>query len=108
MKKVSKIKKLLGLRIKELRGKKGYSQQKLAELVNIDQRNISNIECGNTFPSKCFMELALALDVELKDMFDFSHLELDIKQMRQTIKNELKNLTDDNIRIIYRLIKSMK
>ena len=54
------------------------------------------------------MELALALDVELKDMFDFSHLELDIKQMRQTIKNELKNLTDDNIKIIYRLIKSMK
>lgn len=105
---MKEIKRLLGLRVRELRIKKGYSQQKLAELVNIDQRNVSNIECGNSFPSKCLLELACALGVELSEMFDFSHLELDCKKMKQVIKEELNNLSDENIKIIFRLIKSMK
>ena len=105
---MKEIKRLLGLRVRELRIKKGYSQQKLAELVNIDQRNVSNIECGNSFPSKCLLELACALAVELSEMFDFSHLELDCKKMKQVIKEELNNLSDENIKIIFRLIKSMK
>ena len=108
MGKTDKVKKLIGLRIKELRIKKGYSQQKLAEIVNIDQRNVSNIECGNSFPSKCLLELAWALNVELSEMFDFSHLEMDCEKMKQVIKDELNNLSDENIKIIFRLIKSMK
>ena len=105
---MKEIKRLLGLRVRELRIKKGYSQQKLAELVNIDQRNVSNIECGNSFPSKCLLELAYALGVELSEMFDFSHLELNCEKMKQVIKDELNNLSDENVKIIFRLIKSMK
>ena len=43
------IKKLLGLRIKELRKMKKMSQQVLAEKANIDQRSLSHIECGDNF-----------------------------------------------------------
>ena len=42
----------IGEKIKELRKNQGLSQQQLAELANIDQRSLSHIECGNTFPSK--------------------------------------------------------
>ena len=49
---MNRIKELLGRRIKELREKRGYTQQQLAEKIGIDQRNLSKIECGITFPSK--------------------------------------------------------
>ena len=45
------IKKLLGQRIKELRTKKGYTQEQLTEKLNIGQRTLSKIERGNTFVS---------------------------------------------------------
>ena len=64
------IKYYLGQRIKELRKIKGLSQQELAEIANIDQRSLSHIECGDTFPSKSLFELAEALDVDLKDLFE--------------------------------------
>lgn len=56
------IKKLLGKRIKELRKAQGISQQQLAELANIDQRNLSHIECGDTFPSRVLLEISSALN----------------------------------------------
>ena len=102
------IKKLLGKRIRELRNTKGYSQQKLAEMINIDQRSLSYIECGKDFPSKCIFSIVKALGVEISELFEFSHLEINLTGMKEYIKKNVDNLTDENIKIIYRLIKSMK
>ena len=43
------IKVLLGKRIKELRNKRGFTQEFLAEKIGVGQRNLSKIECGNNF-----------------------------------------------------------
>lgn len=102
------IKYLLGLKIKELRNKKGYSQQQLAELINIDQRNLSNIECGNTFPAKSLMTIAKVFNVTLPELFDFNYLAKNNKDMKKYITQNIDNLTEENIKIIYRLIKSMQ
>ena len=40
------IKTLLGKRIKELRQKRRYTQEKLAEMANIEIPSLSNIENG--------------------------------------------------------------
>lgn len=101
------LKKLLGTRIKELRRKRGITQEKLAELINIDQRNLSNIECGITFPSKSLVSIAKALEVELKDLFDYEHANITITEMKQTIISSLEKLDDREIQTIFRLIKSM-
>ncbi len=45
------MKKLLGKRIKEIRNKRGLTQEKLAELVEINTPNISYIENGKFYPS---------------------------------------------------------
>lgn len=105
---MEKIKKLLGKRIKELRLAKGVSQQQLAEKSNIDQRSLSHIECGDTFPSKALLDISKALDVELKDLFDYEHHKLNIEEMKDFIAKNLSQLTDENIKILYRLIKSMQ
>ena len=43
------IKKELGIKIKRMRAKRGLTQEKLAELVDISQRTLSGIENGENF-----------------------------------------------------------
>lgn len=101
------IKHMLGKRIKELREKRGLTQQQLSELAGIDQRNLSKIECGVTFPSKSLAEIAKALDITLPHLFEFDHVDLTSDCMKELIKEKLDELSDDYIRIIYRLILTM-
>jgi len=102
------IKKLLGKRIKELRKAQGVSQQQLAELANIDQRNLSHIECGDTFPSRALLEIAAALNIELKDLFDFQHLEMNTATMSDYIKNNINYLRQDDLTAVYRMVRSLR
>ena len=102
------IKILLGKRVKELRKKLGISQQELADIINVDQRNLSNIECGISFPTKTLLDIAQALKVELIELFNFEHHKLTFDEMKIYINSELNNLEEENVKIIYKLIKSMK
>lgn len=64
-----------GKRIKELRKRKGYTQEQIAEIVGIEPPNISKLEKGIHFPQPENIErLASALDVKVNEMFDFEHL----------------------------------
>ena len=102
------IKKLLGKRIKELRRAKKFSQQDLADKANIDQRSLSHIECGDNFPSKSLLDIANALDISLVELFDFAHLEVSTNEMVNYIKDGISNLSEQNIQILYRVMKSLK
>lgn len=101
------IRTLLGRRIRELRQAKNLSQQELAEQIGIDQRNLSNIECGNTFPSRSLTRLAKALNIDLQELFDFEHYTTDESYMREYIQNNLNSLSPADLKTVYRLIKSM-
>ena len=65
------IKLRFGNRIKELRKQKGFSQEKLANLADIDRTYLPTIEKGERNVSIEVVErLAKALDVKVKDLFD--------------------------------------
>lgn len=102
------IKKLLGKRIKELRKARQITQQDLAEMIDIDQRTLSAIECGTNFPTKNFIKIAKVLNVDLKDLFDFSHVQITNSQKIEKIVEALQNLSEHDLNIVYRLIKSMQ
>ena len=102
------IKKLLGKRIKELRKAQGISQQQLAVLANIDQRNLSHIECGDTFPSKAFLVIATALNIDLQALFDFQHLDMNQQNMADYIKTNIEYLTPEDLTAVYRMVKSLR
>ena len=100
-------KQLLGGRIKELRKQRGISQEKLAEIVNVDPKFISFIECGRSAPSLETMEkIAFALNVEIKDVFDYSHL-----QIGSTDVNELQSLIqeadDETKRMLVKFMRAL-
>lgn len=63
---------LLGKKVAELRAKKGLTQDKLAELTNYSTNHIAKLESARTNPSyELLLNLAGALNVEIKDLFDF-------------------------------------
>lgn len=64
--------KSLGLNIAFYRKKKGVSQLKLAELVNISRTHMSRIETADCAVSLDLMfDICSALEIEPKTLFDF-------------------------------------
>lgn len=80
------LKKQLGLRIKELRMKNKLTQEKLAELVDINTKHQSSIETGRHFPSSELIE-------KYAKVFSVSPatvLRLDLNEDKNTM---IKNIT---------------
>lgn len=97
-------KKLLGKRIKEIRKNKGLTQEKLAELVDIDITTLSGIESGRHFPSLVTLEkIAKALDTALVTLFDYNHY-LSPEEMKKEIIENINTLSNEDIKFIYKII----
>jgi transcriptional regulator with XRE-family HTH domain len=65
------IKITFGLKIKELRKQKKYSQEQLANLASINKSYISKIETGKTEVSlEIINKLAKAFEIEINQLFD--------------------------------------
>lgn len=63
---------LLAKRVKQLREAAGKSQQLLAQEADIDKKTLQNLEMGRSNPSlKILIAIAQALEVQVKDLFDF-------------------------------------
>lgn len=107
MKKNIEIKKLLGKRIKELRNKKGLTQEKLAEMIGVGERNLSKIECGNNFvTAETLSKIIDALEIESKELFDFNHHN-DKQLLKEELLDGIKKEKVD-IKLLYKLYCSIK
>ena len=98
----------LGKRIADLRIKHGYTQDKLAELVNYSTNHISKLELARTNPSfDLLVKLANAFKIELKELFYFDeHNEIDFikKQMHSMIENSDEKF----ITTLYKIQESLR
>ncbi|MEJ2881299.1 helix-turn-helix domain-containing protein [Pedobacter sp. GR22-6] len=66
----------LAKKVKELRTKKGYSQEELAEQAQLNLRTIQRIEAGKTEPrGDTLKRLALALDVAADELINWTEQE---------------------------------
>lgn len=101
-------KKLLGLRIKELRKRKGLSQEQLSELINVDPTTISNIENGKNYPTLINLEnLTNVLNISFLDVFDFDHKNenADLIEKINILLQQNPNRVEDFYKIIVALTK---
>jgi transcriptional regulator with XRE-family HTH domain len=100
-------KQLLGGRIKELRRGMDLSQDQLSEKIGVDPKHLSRIELGKSFPYMETLEaIAEALKVDLKDLFDFSHLEVQPVDKKE-IEALLTDVNPDKLLLIYKVVKSI-
>ena len=99
-------KKLLGLRLRELRKRKGINQEKLAELISVEPATISNIENGKNYPSMINLEnILMALNSDFIEAFDFEHKNTG-KNLVAEINNALKN-NPDRIEDFYKIVMAL-
>lgn len=80
------IYKLVGERIRELRKKKGETQEKLADIISSSQGNISKVENG----VKCFtweqlLKIADHYKVSITDIFDKVSNEINVKNLNKIV-----------------------
>lgn len=102
------LKEKLGARIKYFRVLNGMSQEKLAEIMNMDAPNLSNIERGKRFMTAETLEkFAVALNTTERELFDFSDINPE-KYLKVDIKNLLKDFNDKELKFILNIIASYK
>ena len=98
---------LLGERIRELRKKRGLTQEQFAELIEVEQKHVSRIELGKSFPTLERLEkISQALRVPLRDIFDFVHL-ADLHTRSAGIEDMMKQLDEENQKIAYKVFSGI-
>ena len=103
------VKRLLGRKIKQYRVLKGFTQEELAEKLNISQRTLSGIECGTNFLSSNTLEKILeVVDISLEEMFYFNYLKSN-KEIVNELINDIKAYADDTqkLQTIYKVVKAI-
>ena len=100
------IKLNLGKRIQELRKSKNITQEQLVEIIGSNTNNLSRIENGKKFLSaEKLSKIAEALQVEVKDLFDFGH-----HQPKEDLKMEINKILDNHperLQDFYKIITAL-
>lgn len=104
-------KKVIGEKFKQYRKQMGLTQFQLAELVDLNEKQISRIEAGLNYPTyTTFSKLIEVLEINIseftqdsKEEFDASQVEL-IKLIKKSDEREIKIFSD----VIKTLKKSLK
>lgn len=99
-------KQLLGKRIKELIKQNGISQEKLAELIDVEPTTLSNIVTGRNYPLFSTLEKIIKiLDISFSDVFIFEHHK-ETKELKDEIINILDN-HPEKMQDFYKIIKAL-
>jgi len=97
---------LLGRRIRSLRNVKGWTQQELGDRADINYKFLGEIERGQQNPSfNILVKIAVALGVNLPELFRFEHEISDRKEIETQIQQILKTIPDDTLRQILLLLQ---
>lgn len=99
------LKQALGQNIQRLRKRQKITQEKLAELVGIDQKNISKIENGNNYPTaENLTAIANALNVNIYELFVFNNIPYE--EMKKELLKAIEN--KDKVLYLYKCLKTQE
>lgn len=101
------VKVLLGKRIREYRLRKKMTQAALAELVHVEPKHISCIECGKNYPSADLLDkIATVLEIEHDLLYKFRHLQ-EPTDLKSEIIRYMDMLDYSQLQVMYRFIRAM-
>ncbi len=90
-------------KIKVLRLKRGFTQEKLSEMIGISTNHLSKLEIAGSNPSFDTIEkLALALNIEIKELFNFDEFK-NVSYVKDEFQKILKYSSDEHIRLLYKI-----
>jgi len=103
------IKKEIGKKIKKLRVERGYTQEKLAELIDISQKALSSIEIGDNFlKAETLDKILYAFDITAEELFSTNQYKTSDSLIKMINKNIAKiGDNPEKLGIIYNVTKSL-
>ena len=100
-------KKLFGARIKSLRENRGWTQEVLAERMDISTHYISSIERGKENPTfDMLMKFSDALKVEMWELFDFGH-EASPRELKEMLKVFVNEIDEGKLKDAVRVLRAI-
>ena len=102
------IKKQLGTKIKRLRQNRGFTQEQLAEKLDIATRTLCGIENGENFLTAETLEKILrVLNISSSELFAFDHLRPQ-EELVEEIIHDLRDIKSrEKIETVFKLIKAI-
>ena len=103
----TKLKKLLGLRIKQYRNKLGLTQEELGEKIDRSQRQVSLIELGSSFPNPITLtNITNVFNCSMKDLFDFEPVD-NITNHKEELLEIIEDSSEEKLKTIYIIAKNL-
>ena len=98
------LKQMIGARIKEIRTKKGFTQEQLSERMEINPKYLSSIERGKENPTlNALIRLSESLNVDLGEIFSFIQVE-DPVVSKSMIISLLDEADREQLKLFFKLI----
>ncbi len=98
------IKRLIGVRISEIRSRKGLTQEQLAGKMGISSKYLSSIERGKENPTlNTLITLADSLNTDIGDLFSVIQIE-DPAKRKSMINLLLKDADTDQLKIAFKIL----
>ena len=100
-------KQMIGARIKEIRTKKGITQEQLSERMEINPKYLSSIERGKENPTlNTLVRLSESLGVDLGEIFSFIEIE-DPTERRALITSLLDEADSEQLKMIFKILSAI-
>jgi transcriptional regulator with XRE-family HTH domain len=107
MKTTDKAKAAFGARIKSLREQNKWTQEFLAEKIEISTNYLSSIERGKENPTfDLLVKLSAGLEVEMWELFDFGH-ESGPGELKEMLKRFGSELSQEKLRLAVKVLRAM-
>ena len=102
----------LGARIKELRKNKKYTQDKFAELIGIDAKHLSRVECSRTQPSLNLLnKISQVLEIDILEIFKVESQNIECFKNKEELIDEINLILSDTnfhkVRLFYKILKTI-
>jgi transcriptional regulator with XRE-family HTH domain len=106
---VADVKRLIGDRIRQLRKKKGFSQEKLGYESELHCTHIGSIERGQkNWSIDTLIKVAKGLNVEVADLFNFPLPPADAGKMKKSLIEDINTSSPETIKILSDLLSGLK
>lgn len=105
---MNNVTELFGARIRELRKARGLTQDQLADFLGVEQKYISLIEHGKSYPAlDRLVRIAEVLQVTLPSLFDFAHHAPEALSTEALVKR-VDGMSDHERQLLYRIAEFME
>jgi transcriptional regulator with XRE-family HTH domain len=100
-------KKVVGMRIKSLRRARGYSQERLAEIMGINPKYLSSIERGEENPTlDLLIRLSQGLKMEMHEIFNLEYEGQPPQILRKKLQALLGEIKEEDLTRAIRILST--